>query len=118
MSYDLRIVARGRIDVASVRDLLVSSDGVEELGDELIWSGEAVNATFVLDLDEIGIGVTSGDASPAVLRREFVKVLELASRVALAVGAPVEDVQLGRALRTADEEAVAGFVGDAGGVGP
>ena len=118
MSYDLRIVAPGRIDVASVRDLLVAYAGVEELGDELVWSGEAVNATFVLDPGEIGIGVTSGDVSPAVLRREFLSVLELVSRVAALVGARVEDVQLGRALRPADEEAIRGFVGDAGGVGP
>lgn len=111
MSYDLRIVAPDRIDLAKVRDLLVASDGVEELGDELVWSGEAVNATFVLDPDEIGIGVTSGDASPAVLRREFLGVLELASRVAAVVGAPVEDVQLGRALRPADEDAVRSFAG-------
>lgn len=111
MSYDLRIVAPGRIDVASIRDLLVSSDGVERLGDDLIWSGEAVNAMFVLDPDEVDVGVTSGDAPPAILRREFLSVLELASRVAALVGAPVEDVQLGRALRPGDEEAVQGFAG-------
>ena len=111
MSYDLRIVAPGRIDAATVRDLLVSSDGVEQLGDDLIWSGEAVNATFALDPDEIDVGVTSGDASPAVLRREFLDVLALASRVAALVGAPLEDVQLGRALRPADEDAVRSFAG-------
>ncbi|HEX4744334.1 MAG TPA: hypothetical protein VFW12_06655 [Candidatus Limnocylindria bacterium] len=111
MSYDLRIVSPGRIDVATVRDLLLSSDGVEELGDELIWSGEAVNATFVLDPDEIGVGVTSGDAPRAVLRSEFLRVLELATRVAALVGAEVEDAQLGRAIGDADEDAVRSFAG-------
>ena len=111
MSYDLRIVAPGQVDVASIRELLVSSDGVEQLGEDLIWSGEAVNATFVLDADEIDVGLTSDDAAPEILRREFLSVLELASRVAAMVGAPVEDVQLGRALRPADEDAVRSFAG-------
>jgi hypothetical protein len=111
MSYDLRIVAPGRIHLAAVRDLLLASDRVEEMGDELVWSGEAVNAMFVLDPDEIDVGVTSGDASPAVLRREFLAVLELAARVAALVGTPLEDVQLGRALRPADEDAVRSFAG-------
>lgn len=111
MSYDLRILAPGRIDVAAIRELLVASDGVEALGDDLIWSGEAVNAMFVLDPDEIGIGVTSGDAPAAVLRREFLSVLELASRVAAVAGAAVEDPQLGRALGPADEDAARSFAG-------
>lgn len=111
MSYDLRIVPAGRIDLAAVRDLLCGSDGVAELGDELVWSGEAVNATFVLDPTEIDIGVTSDDAPPATLRREFLAVLDLASRIARLVGAEVEDVQLSRALRPGDAEAVRGFAG-------
>ena len=111
MSYDLRIVPAGRIDLAAVRDLLRGSDGVEEAGDELVWSGEAVNATFLLDPAEIDVGVTSDDAPPATLRREFLAVLDLASRVAALVGAPVEDVQLGRALRPGDEDAVRDFAG-------
>jgi hypothetical protein len=111
VSYDLRVIAMRPIDVAAVRALLRAVDGVEELGDELVWSGTAVTASFLLDPGEVDVGVTSEEAPAEVLRNEFRAVLDIASRVASLVGAPVYDVQLGRALRPGDEEAVKDFAG-------
>lgn len=111
VSYDLRVVADRAIDLDAVRALLVAIDGMEELGDELVWSGTAVTASFLLDPGEIDVGVTSDEAPVDVLRREFLGVLDIVARVGSLVRAPVYDVQLGRALRTGDEEAVKDFAG-------
>jgi hypothetical protein len=46
-----------------------------------------------------------------VLRREFLVVLDIVARVGSLVRAPVYDVQLGRALRPRDEDAVKDFAG-------
>lgn len=86
MSYDLQVIAERAIDLAAVRSLLVSMDDVEELGDELVWSGTAVTASFLLDPAEIDVGLTSGEASVDVLRREFLQVLDIVMRVASVVG--------------------------------
>ena len=111
VSYDLRVIAERPIDLEAVRELLLAVDGMEELGDEVVWSGTAVTASFVLDAAEVDVGVTSDEASVDVLRAEFMRVLDIMSRVASLVGAPVYDVQLGRALRARDDEAVRGFAG-------
>ena len=111
MSYDLRVIAVRPIDVEAVRAVLRAVDGVEDLGDELVWSGTAVAAVFVLDPAEVDVGVTSDDAPADVLRREFRDVLDIASRVASLAGSSVYDVQLGRALGADDEEAVRDFAG-------
>ena len=111
MSYDLRVTPTRPIDVDAVRALLLAVDGVEELSDELVWSGTAVTASFLVDPGEVGIGVTSDDAPTDVLRREFREVLDIAMRIASLVQASVYDVQLGRALRDDDEEAVKDFAG-------
>lgn len=111
VSYDLRVVPVRTIDIDAVRALLLAADGVEELGDDLVWSGTTVTASFVLDPTEIDVGITSGEAPTDLLRREFREVLELVSRVASLVQAPVYDVQLGRALLPRDEEAVKDFAG-------
>ena len=111
MSYDLRVIAEGAIDMEAVRALLVAVDGVEELGDELVWSGTAVTANFLLHPAEVDVGVTSDDARVDVLRREFIEVLDIVSRVASIVRAPVYDGQLGRVLRPRDEEAIKNFAG-------
>ncbi len=111
MSYELRIVSPAPIDLGAVRRLLLASDGVEAVGDDLIWAGETVSAAFVLDQTEIGVGVTSAEAAPADLRREFSALLDVVSRVAALVGAPVYDVQLGRTLAPDDDEAVRDFAG-------
>lgn len=112
MSYDLRVIAVEQVDIEAVRALLLAVDGMEGLGDELVWSGTAVTASFLLDPREIDVGVTSDDAPTDVLRREFREVLDIVSRVASVVGAPVYDVQLARALRPGDEDAVRDFAGD------
>lgn len=111
VSYDLRVIAVRPIDLDAMRALLLAVDGVEELGDEVVWSGTAVTASFVLDPAEVDVGVTSDEAPAEVLRREFREVLDIAGRVASLVQAPVYDVQLGRALRPRDEEAVKNFAG-------
>lgn len=111
MSYELRIMSPAPIDLVAVRRLLLVSDGIEEVGDDLIWAGETVSAAFVLDQMEIGVGVTSAEAPTADLRREFRALLGVVSRVATLVGAPVYDVQLGRALAPDDDEAVRDFAG-------
>ena len=111
MSYDLQIIAERGVDLEAVRALLRAVDGMEELGDELVWSGTAVTASFLLDPAEVDVGVTSDEAPVDVLRREFLEVLDIVSRVASLVRAPVFDVQLGRALRPRDEEAVRDFAG-------
>ena len=111
MSYDLRVIAKHPIDLAAVRALLVAVDGMEDLGDELVWSGTAVTASFLLDPAEIDVGVTSDEAPVDVLRREFLEVLDIVARVGSLVRAPVFDVQLGRALRPRDEDAVRDFAG-------
>ena len=111
MTYDLRVTPARPVDVDAVRALLRAVEGVEELGDELVWSGTAVTASFLLDPREIGIGVTSDDAPTDVLRGEFREVLDIASRVASLAQASLYDVQLGRALGPRDEEAVKDFAG-------
>ena len=111
MSYDLRVIAERPIDLEAVRALLAAVDGMEELGDELVWSGTAVTASFLLDPAEIDVGVTSDDAPVDVLRREFLAVLDIVARVGSLVRAPVYDVQLGRALLPRDEDAVRDFAG-------
>lgn len=111
MSYELRIMSPAPIDLVAVRRLLLAVDGVEAVGDELIWAGALVNAAFVLDQTEIGVGVTSGEAPTEDLRREFRALLDVVSRVAALVGAPVYDVQLGRTLARDDDEAVRDFAG-------
>jgi len=111
VSYDLQIIAERGVDLEAVRALLRAVDGMEELGDELVWSGTAVTASFLLDPAEVDVGVTSDEAPVDVLRREFLEVLDIVSRVASLVRAPVFDVQLGRALRPRDEEAVRDFAG-------
>jgi len=111
MSYDLRVIAERAIDVGAVRALLVAIDGIEEHGDELVWGGTAVTASFLLDPTEIDVGVTSDEAPVDVLRAEFHQVLDIAMRVASVVGAPVHDAQLGRVLQPRDEEATRDFAG-------
>lgn len=111
MSYDLRVIAEREIDLEAVRALLVAVDGMEELGDELVWSGTAVSASFLIDPAEVDVGVTSDEAPALVVRREFLQVLDIVARVGALVRAPVYDVQLGRALRPGDEEAVKDFAG-------
>jgi hypothetical protein len=111
VSYDLRVIAEHPIDLEAVRALLVAVSGMEELGDELVWSGTAVTASFLLDPAEVDVGVTSDDAPVDVLRREFLVVLDIVARVGSLVRAPVYDVQLGRALRPRDEDAVKDFAG-------
>jgi hypothetical protein len=111
VSYDLQVIAKDPVDLEAVRALLLAVDGVEELGDELVWSGTAVTASFLLDPGEVDVGVTSGEAPVDVLRREFLQVLDIVMRVGSLVRAPVYDVQLARALRADDEEAVRDFAG-------
>ena len=111
MSYDLRVIAERPIDIGAVRALLLAVDGMEDLGDELVWSGTAVTASFLLDPAEIDVGVTSDEASVDVLRVEFSVLLDIVWRVASRVGAAVYDVQLGRPLRPGDEDAVRDFAG-------
>jgi hypothetical protein len=111
VSYDLRVIAEHAIDLEAVRALLVAIDGMEELGDEFVWSGTAVTASFLLDRAEVDVGVTSDEAPVDVLRREFLVVLDIVARVGSLVRAPVYDVQLGRALRPRDEDAVKDFAG-------
>jgi hypothetical protein len=111
VSYDLRVIADRAIDLEAVRALLAAVDGMEEMGDELVWSGTAVTASFLLDPAEVDVGVTSDEAPVDVLRREFLEVLDIVARVGSLVRAPVYDVQLGRALRANDEDAVRDFAG-------
>ena len=111
MSYDLRVIADREIDLEAVRALLLAVDGMEELGDELVWSGTAVTASFLIDHAEVDVGMTSDEAPAPVLRREFLQVLDMVARVGALVRAPVYDVQLGRALRPGDEEALKDFAG-------
>ena len=111
MSYDLRLVREGPLDVDAVRRALLSVDGVQAEGDELVWPREALVAQFLVVPAELDVGVvTTGGGNDECATREFRELLELLFDLADRLDARLEDEQLGRELTRADvDEAAAGF---------
>ncbi len=107
MSYDLRVLADGELDLDRARAVLA---GAEAAGDELYWDREALTATFLLTPAEIGVGVSGNDAPRADRARDFEALLAVVLELAAQTGARVEDPQLGRELGHGDvPDAVALF---------
>ena len=106
MSYDLRLLGDGELDLGVARAVLA---GAEDHGDELYWERDALSATFLLTPDEIGVGVTSDDAPRAERARDFEELLGVVLDLAQRVGARVHDPQLGRDLGRDDVLDAVGF---------
>ena len=97
MSYDLRLIGDGTLDLDAARAALGGGDGVE-----VEWERDTLSATFVLAPREIGVGVVGDDAPPAERARDFAALLDVVMAVARRAGARVHDPQLGRELTPAD----------------
>lgn len=102
MSYDLRVVGDGDLDLALARTLLADA---EDGGDELLWSRGPVSAEFLLTRTEIDVGVTGDEAAAADRARAFESLLGRVLELAVRLGARVHDPQLGRDVTAEDVDA-------------
>lgn len=110
VSYDLRLLPEGELDLDAARAALLAVEGMEEEGDELAWPRRSLVAQFLLVPEELDVGVVTTDGGEEVRAREFRELLEVLLGLAEKLDARLEDQQLGRDLTAADvNEAVSGF---------